>query len=566
MEDDVKTFADYFAILRRRKTMLMMGFLGIALAGVYVIYSIVPTYMSSATFRVQQQSVSEYVETPGTGSVAEQIQLVRQRVMSAENLSAVIDKYGLYPQTTGGAPAGYDAVENLRSAIELVPEYAEVFNPRTSRNGLVTIAFQVQFEYTSPQLAQQVAADIAGLFLSENQHLRVEQSQETIDFLSSELAASEDDVEQTAAALEVFREQHAGNLPDMTDFNLQAMQRVERQIELIDADIRAARDRKQLLEADLADPNLVATVLDENGEPIVGTAQRLAELQRQRLQLLSTYSAQHPDVIRVEKEIEILAKDLSVSGANATAIQQQLDKARTDLSVARQQYAEDHPDVRRLVRSVETLEGQLQMALQQRATPNVNIAAQDPVVQQIYARIRAQESDISTFQQRRAELVAQLAEYERKMLRMPQIEREYARLTRDSEAAVARYTAARQKLDEAKTAGKLEAEGGGARFILTDPPRLPEYPVKPNRTSLLIICLVVAAVLSIGAALAFDSMDGTIKEAGDILRISSAPPIAVIPFIETVADHRKRIGVNIAMSAFVAVCVGLAIFIAQHSA
>jgi len=545
--------------------MLMMVFLGVMLAGVYVIYSIEPTYLSSATFRVQQQSIAEYLETPGTGNVAEQIQLVRQRVLSAENLSAVIDKYGLFPQTTGGAPAGYDAVEDLRSAIELLPEYAEVFNPRTGRTALVTIAFQVQFEYSKPQLTQQVAADIAGLFLSENQNLRVEQSQETIDFLASELSASEEEVEQTAAALEAFREKHAGNLPDMTDFNLQAMQRVERQIEAIDADIRTARDRKQLLEAELADPNLVATVVDENGEPVVGTAQRLAELQRQRLQLLSTYSAQHPDVIRVEREIAILAKDLSATGANATTIQMQLDAERTNLALARQQYAEDHPDVRRLSRSVETLERQLEEALRQTTSPSVNIAAQDPVVQQIYARIRAQESDIRTFQQRRAELVAQLSQHEQKMLQMPQIEREYARLTRDSEAAVARFTDAREKLDEAKTAGKLEAEGGGARFILTDPPRLPEYPDKPNRASLLIIAVALASIFGVAVSLAVDSMDGSIKEAADIVKISNAPPIAVIPFIETATDYRKRIGINVAMSAFVAGCIGLAIFIAQTS-
>ena len=166
MEDDVKTFADYFVILRRRKAILMMVFLGVMLAGVSVTYSIEPTYLSSATFRVQQQSVTEYLETPGTGNVAEQIQLVRQRVLSADNLEAVIDKYHLYPQTTGGAPAGYDAVENLRSAIELLPEYAEVFNPRTGRTAMVTIAFQVQFSYSHAQLSQQVAAEIAGLFLA----------------------------------------------------------------------------------------------------------------------------------------------------------------------------------------------------------------------------------------------------------------------------------------------------------------------------------------------------------------------------------------------------------------
>ena len=544
----------------------MMVFLGVMLAGVSVTYSIEPTYLSSATFRVQQQSVTEYLETPGTGNVAEQIQLVRQRVLSADNLEAVIDKYHLYPQTTGGAPAGYDAVEKLRSAIELLPEYAEVFNPGTGRTAMVTIAFQVQFSYSNANLSQQVAAEIAGLFLSENQRLRVAQSEETIDFLASELELSEKDVNDAAEALELFREKHAGNLPDMTDFNLQTMQRTERQIELIDADIRQARDRKQLLEAELADPNLIATVFDENGEPIVGTAQRLADLQRERLQLLSTYSAQHPDVIRVEKEIEILARDLSSSGANATAIEQQLDIARTDLALARQQYAADHPDVRRLSRSVETLQQQLEEALRRPANPGINIAAQDPVIQQIYARIAAQDNDIREFQQRRSELVAQLAGFEQKMLRMPQIEREYARLTRDSEAAIARFTDARQKLEEAKTAGKLESEGGGARFVLTDPPRLPEYPEKPNRTSLLIIVLALSTVIGAAVALAVDSLDGTVKAASDIIRISNAPPIAVIPFIETVADRRKRIGVNTAMSAFVVGCIALAIFLAQNSA
>ena len=348
----------------------------------------------------------------------------------------------------------------------------------------------------------------------------------------------------------------------MTDFNLAAMQRVERQIEGLEQDIRAARDRKQLLEMEMADPNLLATVFDENGEPIVGTAQRLAELQRQRLQLLSTYSPEHPDVVKIEKEIEILASDASASGggANASDILKQLDFARTDLALAQQRYSADHPDVRRLTNTVLNLEQELSDAYRQ---PSVspNLAAQDPIVQQLQARIRAQESDIRTFQARRSELVAELAGAESRMLRMPQIDREYSGLVRDSEAAIARSKEASEKLNEAKTAGRLEAEGGGARFILTDPPQLPKDPDKPNRLSLLILSVVLAMIFGIAAAITTDSMDNTVKESRDLIRISNAPPIAVIPYIETPRDRRKRIGTNILMSGTVLGCIALVVMI-----
>ena len=166
---------------------------------------------------------------------------------------------------------------------------------------------------------------------------------------------------------------------------------------------------------------------------------------------------------------------------------------------------------------------------------------------------------------RRAELVAELDELESKMLAMPQIEREFARLTRDNEGAIVRFTEVRQKLDEARTAGKVEAEGGGARFILTDPPLLPGSPYKPNRLSLLLIVGFLAVVSGVGVALLRESTDGTVREAADLVAISGAPPIAVIPYIETRVDFRKRIALNLLTSAVVIGCIYLAYSITQSA-
>jgi hypothetical protein len=154
-------------------------------------------------------------------------------------------------------------------------------------------------------------------------------------------------------------------------------------------------------------------------------------------------------------------------------------------------------------------------------------------------------------------------DYEEKMARMPQIERQYAVLTRSNEAAVARFNGTRDKLSEARTAGKLEAEGAGDQFILTDPPQLPLSPERPNRTSILIITIFLALVIGIAAAIVTDSMDQTVQDTRDLFRISNAPPIAVIPYLETPRERRSRVSANIATSGLVAACMVLAIVISR---
>jgi uncharacterized protein involved in exopolysaccharide biosynthesis len=562
VESDVKTFSDYLAIMMRRKKLILLLATGVILAGVIIAYSITPIYVSSATIRIEQQSISsEFVQPAVTGYVDEQIQEIRQRVMSASKLSALIDEYDLYPDLSN-SDQSHIAIERIRLATILEPEYAEVFNASTGRSSLVTIGFKIFFENSDPAKTQAIASEIANLYVTENERGRSAQVEETISFLEKDLESARQDVDESSAELAEFRERHVGNLPDMSDFNLQAMERTERQIDAIDAQIRDARDRKQILEGELVDPTNRATTYDINGEPIVGTAQRLAELQRERIRLASIYSAQHPDIVKIDKEIEILAGGSSGGGIGVSELQAQLQNTRAQLDEARQRYGEDHPDVKRLVRSVETLQQQVNDSLRQ-PRQSASIASQDPVVRQIQLRIQAQENDIRTFQNRRAELVMKMDDYEEKMARMPQIERQYAVLTRSNEAAVARFNGTRDKLSEARTAGKLEAEGAGDQFILTDPPQLPLSPERPNRTSILIITIFLALVIGIAAAIVTDSMDQTVQDTRDLFRISNAPPIAVIPYLETPRERRSRVTANIATSGLVAACMVLAIVISR---
>ena len=102
--------------------------------------------------------------------------------------------------------------------------------------------------------------------------------------------------------------------------------------------------------------------------------------------------------------------------------------------------------------------------------------------------------------------------------------------------------------------------------MLTDPPQLPKGPDKPRRLSLLILALVLAGIFGVAAAIAVDSADGTIRETDDLVKIANAPPIAIIPYIETPRDRRKRIAINILKASTVAGAIVLVAFIIQTPA
>lgn len=560
MDTGVKTFADYLAILKRRRIAILLIFIAVILPGVYITYALPTVYRSTATFLIEQQAISQdLVRTIVTGYADEQIQEVRQRVMSNANLQRLVEKYSLYGKESGGSIT--TAIELLKENVLFEPEIAEVVNERTGRSMLATITFDVSFEYTDPEITQQVTADLADLYLKENVDSRTNQVQATVDFIQDDIERHRANVEETSQALAAFREKHPGNLPDQHNFNLQAVDRMDRQIDGIDEDIRQARDRKLKLEGDLLRMNPYATATSEDGAPIMGTGLRLAELQRERLRLLSIYSPQHPDVRSVEREIRALSGG-PASGNYIGDIEAQIAAARQDLANASKRYSDDHPDVVQRKRSLEALEIQLKQA-QAQNRPYRAPVTEDPAIRQVQEQINAAESDIRAYEQKRSALMARIRETEQNLTRMPAVERDYAMLVHANEQAVERYNAALDKLDEARIAERVETGGAGKRFSLIAAPVVPQDSERPNRTAILMLVLVLGLGAGIITATVVDTLDDTVKSSRELLSISGSPALAVIPFLESDSERRQRLSRNAAAAGLIVASIAIAVLIAK---
>jgi uncharacterized protein involved in exopolysaccharide biosynthesis len=537
MEQDVKTLKDYLAVFRRRKAQMALATLAILVVSLGVAFGLPPVYRSAGTILIEQQEIPpELVRSTVTSYADERIQVIGQRVMTSSNLLGIIDKYGLYADDRKSDPNEV-VIEQMRDDIKVEMVSAEVVDPRTGRPTQASIAFTVSYESESPQLAQRVANELVSLYLNENLKTRTQLAGDAARFLTEESKRLSDQISDLEHQLARFKEEHASELPELNQLNLQLMDRSERDILEVERQISSLEERKILLEAQIAQVHPTEKLVSETGERILTPADRLKVLQSQYASLTAVYGAEHPDVVKTRKEMQALEKHVGTADASAD-LQRRIEEARGELAALRDRYSASHPDVKRLQRKVASLEKELARA--PRAAGPTSATPDNPAYIQLQAQIDATETELKTQREKLAELKQKLTDYEARLTAAPQVERQYRAITRDYENAVAKYQEIKAKEMQAQLAESLETERKGERFTLIEPPLMPEEPVKPNRLAIAFLGLVFSFAGGIGSAAVAESLDDSVRGGKGLVDLLGSPPLATVPVIETAEDRRWR--------------------------
>ena len=556
MEDQTKDLRDYIDAFRRRRKSIL------SIAGVILVISVAvallwpPTYRSTATILIEEQEIpQDLVRSTITSFAAQRIQTISQTVMTRANLMQIIDKYNLYHKKRR-----YDTTEEIldrmRNDINVDMINANVIDPRTGRPTSATIAFNLSFDGEGPVVTQKVASELTTLYLNENLKKREEKASETYDFLSTEADKLRSHITDLEARLAAFKEKNAGRLPELVPLNMQLRERTEGQLRDVENQLRSLDDRKFYLEGQLALLNPMSPIAGDNGEAVPDPATRLKMLKSRYVSLSAKYAPDHPDVVRVRREIEALEKQVgSVNSASEQA--KELTKLRSELAAAREKYSPDHPDVIRLTKAVEAQEAALK---QQQASPE-SIAAKEKPDNPAYVTLQAQLEGIKTEYEsltaRHDQLNAKLTEYDKRLQQSPDVERNYSMLNRDYRNSAARYQEIRRKQDEAQIGQELEKERKGERFSLIDPAQLPEEPVTPNRPVIFLLGLVLSIGCGAGYAAVAESLDSSVRGPRSVAAALQAAPLSVIPYLQNSDDlartiKTKRIVIAVFAGSFVA--------------
>lgn len=538
MAEQYQTIDDYVAILKRRRWQILLPALVIFAAVASVAATLPAVYRSTGTILIEQQEIpSDLVQSTITSYAGERIQIISQKVMTAENLGRIMERYDLYPELRRDLGLAY-AVKQMRKDITLETISANVANSRGGRPQEVAIAFSLSFDHSSPEVAQQVAGDVIELFLEENARDRKETAEKTSEFLRREARKLSDEIDTLEVRLAEFKEIHADRLPELWDFNLERMKRTEERLRDQEQRIRTLEEQRVYLRAELAATQPYTALYSTTGERVLTPTDRLRVLEAEHVSLAARYSRDHPSRVRVERELAALREMVGQSDREGAA--RRLVQLQAELQALEERYSDEHPDVKSLRRAIAATKEELAQGENgSDSVPGVD-DANNPVYVQLQTRLAVTEADLASARVARDELLASLQEYEQRITDSPQIEREYKTLTRDYNSAVESYEEILEKLSAARLAQALETESKGERFSLVEPPPLPKRPSKPNRLGLVFLGFVLSVGGGMGHAVLREGMDKRIYGSRAVQLVTGAPPVAVIPVIGTSAERRRR--------------------------
>lgn len=527
--ETVLELSDYWAILARRRIWFLGPFGAVLLISLGLAFLLPATYRSEATILIQRQSIpKDLVDTTITSYVEEQIQENKERIASYDNLMSIAETFDLYPKERQSNPS--DVVAQVKKDIEVEMLDVKASSPDGAGERNATIAFTVAFNASTPEAAQAVTAALAKRYLDEHRAGREQQAAEVSEFLEVEAEKLKVEIATLEKAQAKFKQREQNQLPELRDMNLSLFEKTQQDIEASKAQIRALLARIDAARSELSLTQPYKEVVSEDGKRMLSASERLSVLTADYLRASARYSPEHPDVLRLSREIKVLAQQTG-SGARANELMVQLTQLQEQLRQARQKYSSDHPEVLQLEKAVASVEKGFQSAL---LSPDPKQATQalppdNPRYVALQTQIDSDQTGLAAERKMQSDLEHKMVEYQARIFQTPLVERDYLSLTRDYENALQKYNDLKNKQIEARLAQRVESGKNAEQLVLVSKPYLPSMPSSPNRIGIMLLGGLLAFGAGIGGVAIAENSDRTVRDSRAIAAIFGAPPLAIIP-------------------------------------
>jgi polysaccharide chain length determinant protein (PEP-CTERM system associated) len=455
---------------------------------------------------VPQRVPDSYVRSTVTLRTQERIQSLSQQILSRTQLEQLIQEFNLYPEERARLPL-QDVVERVQASIAVEIETSV----RGTRASDTPDAFHVRFTYRDPATAARVTQRLGSLFADFNARDRGTLADATNDFLQAQLADARARLEAQEQKREQFRRKNAGKLPSQLEFNLQAIQSTQLELQALVESLARDRDRKLILErlysdaqaapAPVAPAPATTAAPDSAAAPATASPAQQLEVARAvlaRMELRLT--PEHPDVIRTKRLIEDLQKKVDADAAAQAA-------SGGTGSAAPAMTREEQARRERLTGMRAELES-------------------------LGRQIAFKESEDKRLRDK-------IADYQRRIEAVPGIESEWLVLTRDYDTLQEAYRDLLTKSESSRVAADLERRQIGEQFRVLDPARVPVTPIDRQRVRTNGIGVAVGLFLGLGLAALLELRDTSFRTQADVLDVLALPVLALIPLIETAADRKR---------------------------
>jgi len=444
-----------------------------------------------------------------TSALETRLHTISQEILSRSRLDALIRQFDLYRDLRQSAPLE-EVIDRMRKDIKLELKAVQQGEDRRS----ATIAFDLSYDGRNPEKVARVTNTLASFYIEENLKARERQAVGTSEFMKVQLAEAKKRLDVQEAMVSDFKKRYMGELPQQTDGNLNAIDRLSTQLRLnSDSQIRL-RERRDALSRQYAE---TAAQSAEGG--MEGAAERLARLKLELRSLRSTYSDKYPDIARIKEEIAELERTV----------------------------AEPEPITEKDKKKVAAV-----------------LSPQLFRIKQSQAEV---DSELNILKGEESRLRSALGAYLGRVENSPKREQEFRELTRDYDSTREYYQSLMRRYDDAQLAESMEQRQKGEQFRILDPAVPAATPAAPNRVRLIMMALAACAGLAVGVVILAEQINAPCHSLDELRALTPLPVLLSIPLIVTPEDTARRSRrmrlAAVSVVAGLVLLVGVSFFIAH---
>jgi uncharacterized protein involved in exopolysaccharide biosynthesis len=478
---------EYLGILWRKKPLIVLVAASVSIATFLIIKRIPNVYESHALIVISNQGNGNDDRLLASPPLA----ALTQRMTSQGNLTEIVRRYDLYPQTPGVVPDPGVAVERLRKAVKIDIKMRNYYPDAPE-------SLTISYRYTDPVIAKRVVADLISIFDQTNAAIRRQAATELQRF-----RAQVEEIETQLHGLAPQRDQAL--LRSGSHDNASSAVRAQR-LAATDS-IGSLGDREFMLTRQIDEQK---RQIAEQEKLISSTAPA------SRIATNSAYGV----LLARRAEVEGQIKDL---GRSATEKNPKMIQARAQLAAINQEIAR-----------LEAASGANSGAALNSASPEAReLRAMRRELQRLETELEVARRDMSRKTRSLKELPNEPPPEAASTARLNEAKAEYDRL-------MGRYN---WLLDKQDALQKLTGGDGrnGEMFQVIDAPLAQSAPVGPNRRLLKLFGLGVALALGLLVASAWEIPRlFLIHNDRDVEYYLGTPVLAVIPETLTPPQRARR--------------------------
>jgi succinoglycan biosynthesis transport protein ExoP len=481
------TLGAYLQVVQRRKWWIILCSIGFLTAMTIVAKRLPDIYRAETVILVDSAQVPDkYVATINTGDIAGRLTTLQQQVLSPTRLKKLVESEGLYPRPNSKATEE-EVINSVQKSIVV-----EAVNPGPGKTG----AFRIAYSGRRREEVARMANQLAQMFIEENLRVRVDQTEDTAEFLKDQLQETKTELDEKDAQLRAIKSHNILEMPESKPYHMEALANLRAEVQTIQDKIQQDQREKSILQSMMLSNTQSPTVdVDGVAGPGVSGAYQadIQKLEVKLSQLKARYGPAHPDIRKTQAAIDQLkAKAATEAGSNFAVAEQTVTQAPPQ-------------KVRNPV--LEAQIGKLEEHIQE----------QSKLLQPLQARMGFHES---------------------KLEQMPVFEQQIARLQADYDTLRTQYTGLMDKEKAAEISHALEVHQKGEKFEILDKAVTPGKPSSPNRALISLAGLIGGLIAGIALAVATELGDESVRSEGEAMRILGKPVLGGIPQIISMRERR----------------------------